>query len=141
MADVHSPAVRSRNMSAVRSKGNKSTESRFIQILREAKIVGWRRNWPVYGNPDFVFRKQQVAVFLDGCFWHGCPRGCRNIPSTNRVFWNRKIAANRRRDRVVNRTLKAAGWLVVRFWEHSLRTDLNDVLRRLRTALQESQCA
>lgn len=135
MADVHTQAVRARNMSAVRSCGNQSTEERFRALLRHSQIIGWRRGAKVFGKPDFVFRAQRVAVFLDGCFWHGCPRGCRNIPATNRRFWEEKIEANRRRDRVVNRSLRARGWSVIRIWEHALRADPNGVIRRLHAAL------
>lgn len=135
MADVHSRAVRSRNMSAVRSRGNHSTEEFFCALLRIAKITGWRRRTAVYGKPDFVFRAHLVAVFLDGCFWHGCPRGCRSIPATNREFWEKKIESNRRRDRRVNRVLKAAGWSVIRIWEHALRTDPSGVIQRVRAVL------
>jgi DNA mismatch endonuclease (patch repair protein) len=127
-------------MSAVRSRGNQSTEGRFRALLRLSDITGWRRKTTVYGKPDFVFWSHRVAVFLDGCFWHGCPRGCRNIPATNREFWEEKIESNRRRDKDVNRVLKAAGWSVIRVWEHALRTDPNGVIRRLRAALQQPSC-
>ena len=71
-------------------------------------------------RPDFVFRAARLAVFVDGCFWHGCPRhGTR--PKGNAAFWRRKFAANRARDRRVNRALRRAGWRVLRIWEHTLR--------------------
>ena len=68
---------------------------------------------------DFIFPKLKVAVFVDGCFWHGCPQHC-NQPANHRAFWRRKLAANKERDRKVNRSLRAAGWRVVRVWEHEL---------------------
>ncbi len=70
-------------------------------------------------RPDFVFPKLRLAVFVDGCFWHGCPRHATK-PRHNAAFWRRKLAANRTRDRRVNRTLRAAGWRVLRIWEHEL---------------------
>jgi len=74
---------------------------------------------PVTVRPDFVFRELRVAVFVDGCFWHGCPR-CYIRPGQNRKFWDAKHATNKERDRKVNRALKAAGWTVLRLWEHEL---------------------
>ena len=70
-------------------------------------------------RPDFVFRKARVAVFVDGCFWHGCPKHCK-LPVNNRAFWRRKLAVNRARDRLVTRSLRRLGWRVIRLWEHEL---------------------
>lgn len=72
MADVFSKHKRSQIMAAIRSRGNKDTELKLASILRAARITGWRRNQPLSGHPDFVFRSQRVAIFVDGCFWHGC---------------------------------------------------------------------
>ena len=119
MADVFTKAKRSAVMACIRSSGNKSTEIALARLLRSAGITGWRRHRHVIGKPDFVFRKQRVAVFVDGCFWHGCPEhGAR--PKTNASFWRRKIARNRARDREVNRLLRAKEWRVFRIWEHEL---------------------
>jgi len=71
------------------------------------------------GKPDFVFPDQRLAVFVDGCFWHGCPLHGTN-PATNREFWSEKITRNRQRDREVNRALRALGWRILRIWEHEL---------------------
>ena len=88
----------------------------------------------LFGKPDFTFRAQRVAVFVDGCFWHGCPKhGTR--PRHNRAFWQRKLSGNRARDRKVNRALRAQGWRVVRIWEHDLRNGAR-LLGRLRRALR-----
>ena len=77
----------------------------------------------------------KVAVFIDGCFWHGCPRHATQ-PRTNAMFWRKKIARNRARDRQVNRLLRAKGWKVVRVWEHALkRKDEAKLIRRLRLVL------
>ncbi len=106
-------------MSKVRSKGNASTEQRFIALLRAHGLTGWRRSIPLLGKPDFVFRAERVAVFVDGCFWHGCPRHGRT-PKTRVEFWTPKLARNKARDRFVSRTLRAAGWKVLRVWECAL---------------------
>jgi DNA mismatch endonuclease (patch repair protein) len=74
-------------------------------------------------RPDFVFRTQRLAVFVDGCFWHGCPRHA-TWPRQNAKFWREKILRNRTRDRLVTRTLRAHGWTVLRLWEHELPSSL-----------------
>ena len=77
MADVFDSKKRSDIMSKVRSNNNKSTELALIKFFKENKITGWKRNYPVKGHPDFVFLDKKIAVFVDGCFWHG--HDCRNI--------------------------------------------------------------
>lgn len=86
-------------------------------------------------RPDFVFRTQRVAVFVDGCFWHGCPtHGTR--PRQHRKFWDEKIARNRQRDRLVTRALRQSGWTVLRLWECALAKKRQaHTLARLRRAL------
>ena len=74
-------------------------------------------------------QKSGVAVFVDGCFWHGCPKHS-TVPATNRAFWKRKLTANKLRDRLVSRTLRRMGWRVVRIWEHDLRKP-GPVLRKI----------
>jgi DNA mismatch endonuclease (patch repair protein) len=120
MADVFSKAKRSEVMSRIRPRGNKGTELALMAFFRAHGHTGWRRGRPLFGKPDFVFRKNKVALFVDGCFWHGCPKhGTR--PKTNAGFWNEKLRRNIARDRLVNRTLREAGWRVVRIWEHELQ--------------------
>lgn len=134
--DGTTTAERSKVMSAVRSKMNRSTELRLVSLLRAYKVVGWRRHLPLLGHPDFTFRRERVVVFVDGCFWHGCPQ-CYKAPRTNQEFWARKVAINRARDRHVTSWLRANGWRVVRIWEHSLREDAK-VVRRIQRALNLS---
>lgn len=120
MADVFSKQKRSEIMSRVRGKENKATELKLISLFREHGIKGWRRNYPLFGKPDFVFPKERVTVFVDGEFWHGHPTRAK-IPEDNREFWEKKIARNKARDREVNRTLRTKNWVVVRIWQHELR--------------------
>src|SRR6266446_5865362 len=117
--DRVSREVRSRNMAAVRSKGNRSTEVTLGRLLWASGLRGYRKHWAVDGRPDFAWPSLRVAVFVDGCFWHGCTRHS-SMPRSNRPFWAKKLAANKARDRLVNRTLRRAGWRVVRIWEHDL---------------------
>ena len=107
-------------MSRIKGKGNKDTELVMIQILRKNHISGWRRNQALLGKPDFVFPKQKIALFVDGCFWHGCPKHS-NMPKNNREFWAKKLQANKDRDKFVNRELCRLGWRVIRVWEHELK--------------------
>lgn len=137
MADVFAAEKRSEIMSRVRGAGNAATELRFVHLLRSAGIAGWRRKVKLFGKPDFVFREQRVCVFLDGCFWHGCSLHW-TCPDTNRVFWLRKISANRRRDRLVANRLRRAGWTVMRVWQHELKEPVK-VMKRLRSALAKGQ--
>ena len=135
MPDVFTKAKRSEVMSRIRGRGNKETELALASLLRRHRIRGWRRQQPVFGKPDFVFRSARVAVFVDGCFWHGCPKHS-NIPANNRAFWTRKLAANKARDQRVNRTLGKEGWRVVRIWEHDLVKRSEACIRRVQAALE-----
>ena len=118
-------------MALVRGTGNKKTELRLIQILRSNGIRGWRRGSKLPGKPDFDFSKLKTAVFVDGCFWHGCPKHA-TWPKNRAAFWLAKITGNKARDRKVNRLLRAKGWMVLRIWEHELRrTNEARLLRRL----------
>ncbi len=119
MPDVFTKAKRSAVMSLIRSRGNRATELRLIALMREHGITGWRRNAPVFGKPDFVFRAAKLAVFVDGCFWHGCPRHATK-PATRAAWWAAKLGRNAQRDRTVTRTLRKAGWRVLRVWECAL---------------------
>ena len=120
MADVFDKQKRSDIMSKVRSKGNKSTELRLIKLFNANQIIGWRRNYPVRGKPDFVFIKQRVAIFIDGCFWHG--HDCRNTrPSDNAEYWQNKRERNMKRDKIITELFEQRGWRVLRIWECELK--------------------
>lgn len=119
MADVFTKEKRSEVMSRIRGKGNKDTEVALAKLFRANGISGWRRHYPITGRPDFAFPKLKLAVFVDGCFWHGCPKhGVQ--PKGNKEFWTTKLEANKARDRKVTRLLRANGWSVLRIWEHHL---------------------
>jgi DNA mismatch endonuclease, patch repair protein len=160
MPDVFTKAKRSEVMSRIRSRGNQATELALVKLLRRHKITGWRRhvqlriandelrmpknaagirkskfetrNFKV--RPDFVFPKQRLVVFVDGCFWHGCPRHATR-PKTNAAFWRRKLAVNRDRDRLVSRILRAFHCQVVRIWECDLQKRPQWCLRKIQKCL------
>ena len=135
MADVFSTRKRSKVMSRIRSRGNRDTEVVLAKLFRRQQITGWRRNYKVFGKPDFVFLKLRLAVFVDGCFWHCCPvHGTQ--PKSNHSFWKKKFANNQARARLVNRTLRSGGWRVLRIWEHELvRKNETRLLRRIQRAI------
>ena len=128
VADIWSKKKRSEVMSRIRGKGNQKTEIRLAMLLRKAGIWGWRRHLPIPGRPDFSFRKKKVAVFVDGCFWHGCPR-CFRLPKQNRAFWKAKIEGNRKRDLSVNGRLRRLGWKVIRIRECHLKHSVRVVVK------------
>ena len=135
MPDVFTKTKRSEVMSRIRSHGNRDTELVLAKIFRAHGFTGWRRRQPVFGKPDFIFRAAKLAVFVDGCFWHGCPLHCR-MPQGNRAFWRQKLARNRARDRLVTRTLRQRGWRVLRIWEHALaRKNQSRLVKRLQPLL------
>lgn len=135
MADVFEAQKRSEIMSRVTSSENRATELRLIRIFRTHRITGWRRKLSLFGRPDFVFPKSRLVVFVDGCFWHGCPRHG-SIPATNSQFWQQKLERNKARDRLVNGRLRALGWRIVRIWQHDLTKPTKVVSRISRRLLR-----
>ena len=129
---------RSEVMAAIRSKGNVATEIRLMGMLRGGGIKGWRRNQRLPGSPDFVFWRERLAVFVDGCFWHGCRWHCR-MPKTRAGFWKKKISRNKARDKEVGKILRRKGWRVFRIWEHSLQAGVVVVVKRMRLELRRAR--
>lgn len=97
----------------------------------------YRLNLKLFGKPDLVFTKQRLVVFVDGCFWHGCP-ACKNIPKTNYDFWQAKIFKNVNRDAEVTAVLQADQWRVLRFWEHEIKRELYRVVNEISAALDQA---
>ena len=129
MTDVFDKEKRSDIMKHVRSKGNKTTELRMIEVFKALGITGWRRHYQVKGHPDFVFLQKRVAVFVDGCFWHG--HDCRNTrPSDNAVYWDKKRQRNIEHDKIVTDMFEKRGWTVIRIWECELKKKNTDKLNQ-----------
>jgi len=123
-------------MRAIRSSGNRTTEQKLVSLMRASSLTGWHlhpRGFP--GNPDLMVKEKRVAVFVDGCFWHGCPT-CGHIPNTNRRYWKEKLARNKARDRRVGRKLRSEGIRVLRIWECQLRRNQDSCLKRIARAIQ-----
>lgn len=142
MTDVFTKAKRSEVMSKIKGRGNRGTELKFVSLLKAHRITGWRRHLAIpiveptrvdgahnvaskrrksTVRPDFVFRAERVVVFIDGCFWHGCPKHA-VWPKSNASFWAEKLSANRQRDQLVTRCLRRLRWKVLRIWEHDLQS-------------------
>ena len=122
MADVFTKEQRSNVMRQVKSSSNKSTELKLIAFFKMNNIKGWRRNYKLFGKPDFTFRQSKIVVFVDGCFWHG--HNCRNThPKNNANYWKKKLERNMERDKEVNMTLRNKGWKVIRIWECELKDE------------------
>lgn len=137
--DLLRPEQRSRNMAAIRSRGNKTTEGALRFRLVRAGIRGWSLcRGDLLGKPDFVFSVERVVIFVDGCYWHGCPR-CYRRPTSNTSYWAAKFSRNKRRDRTVTRSLRSDGWNVVRIWEHEVEKHPDRVVRRIRLLLLSRQ--
>ena len=174
MPDVFTKRKRSEVMARIRGRGNKGTEGALAKLLRKYRINGWRsqqviriddkerrarRSRPTNIRTDFIFRRQRIAVFVDGCFWHGCPKHCSPLKwirkssmverakttrsldklgmtgrgrRTGKEYWRAKLAGNKARDRAVNRMLRRHGWHVVRIWEHELKKRMKDECRRMK---------
>lgn len=131
MSDVFSKRKRSEIMRSIRGRGNRSTEGRLRYRLVAAGISGWcLHDGNTAGRPDFSFPSRKVAVFVDGCFWHGC-KSCRTVPQTNRDFWKNKILANKKRDKTTSIALKKSGWKAIRFWEHEVQHQPDRCLKKI----------
>ena len=122
-------------MRAVKSRNTKSTELTLVKLFKENGITGWRRTYPVKGHPDFVFLDKRVAIFVDGCFWHG--HDCRNTrPSANAEYWQKKRERNIKHDREVTAAFESRGWTVLRIWECELKKkSQKDTIERIKNVL------
>jgi len=128
-------------MSRVRSSGS--------AIERELGLALWkagfryRKQYPIFGKPDFVLVSPKVAIFCDSEFWHGYRWGKKAKSSfkTNRDYWYKKIERNRARDRRVSRELQRAGWTVLRFWEHEITSNIDKCVHRVRQSVDARQAS
>lgn len=122
---------RSKAMGAIKSRGNRTTEVPFRLALVRRRIRGWKMHFGIGGaRPDFYFPDYKLAVFIDGCFWHGCPK-CGHTPKTNTSFWRKKIELNKQRDCRDCLSLKMSGIQVQRFWEHEILNNVNNCIEAL----------
>lgn len=127
------PPLRSKIMGAIRGKNNKSTELKLRMALVKAGIKGWVLHpSDIFGKPDIFFVKEKLAIFVDGCFWHGC-KSCGHIPKTRSAFWRAKIERNQARATLVKSNLRRQSIKVLRIWEHALskNSKIKDLVRAI----------
>lgn len=135
MPDKHTKAQRSYNMSRIRASNTKP-ELALRKALWASGLRYRTSNNQFLGKPDLTFRKEKLAIFVDGCFWHKCPQHFIR-PKNNKAYWNKKILSNVKRDQRINQELVAQGWRILRFWEHELEMDLADVIKRVSLELKK----
>ncbi len=128
------PEHRRKNMQNIRSF-NTQMEI-FVRSALHKKGYRFRKNVKnIFGKPDIVFPKKKIAVFLDSCFWHSCPYHS-NIPATNKTYWIPKLIRNKERAKEVNKYLRKNGWTVLRFWEHQVKNQFDDVIKKITVKLK-----
>lgn len=118
---------RSEIMKAVKSYDSK-IEVTFRKSLWKFGFRYRKNAGSYFGKPDIVLKKHKTVIFIDSCFWHGCPEHLR-MPSSNRDYWVKKIEKNKNRDLQVNKHYHDRGWAVLRIWEHDLVRDLEGTVR------------
>lgn len=133
--DVLTKSQRSYNMSQIRAKNTKP-EIKLRKALFQKGLRGYKIHYNLHGKPDIVFTKYKIAVFIDGCFWHKCPK-CFVKPKTKKSYWLKKIENNKKRDKLVNEKLKNEGWLVLRFWEHQIEKEIDNVVKNIQLKLEK----
>ncbi len=122
-------------MSRIRAKDT-GPELLARTVLRKAGFTGYRLHYAkAPGRPDITFVGRRIAVFVHGCFWHGCPYCTPRLPKSNREFWTRKVSTNQARDRRKANALRHAGWHVHTVWECRLRHAPEQAMSRVLKAL------
>ncbi|OQX22701.1 MAG: very short patch repair endonuclease [Candidatus Altiarchaeales archaeon A3] len=129
MADVLTKKQRSFNMSQIKSKDTKP-EIKIRKQLYKKGIRGYRVHYKLFGKPDIVFPAKKIVIFIDGCFWHKCPK-CFIESETRKEFWMKKIEGNVDRDHKVKVKLKKEGWTVLRYWEHEIKKSPEQVALKI----------
>ena len=130
-------AQRRKNMQNIHSTGTKP-ERIIMRALRQSGMYFASHVSSLLGKPDIVFRRKQIAIFIDSDFWHGHPKRF-IMPATNRKYWKGKIAGNKARDKLAERELRLNGWKVLRFWEYDITHKLDKVIRKIILTLETAK--
>lgn len=128
-------AQRSKCMSHIKRRDTK-VEVIFRKAIWNQGIRGYRIDVNLPGRPDIYFPRYEIAVFIDGCFWHKCPE-CYSEPKSNKEYWLPKIERNASRDRINEEKLNDLGIIVIRFWEHEIKKDLDKTIAKFNNLLTE----
>ena len=130
MVDHLSPEKRKKVMSSIRSKDTRPE----LLLWEQVDHRGLRRYPKIHGNPDIGNKSRKIAVFVDGCFWHGCPI-CYKPPTTRTEYWSNKLKRNVANDERINNTLRISGFKVLRFWEHEVLKDARACVQKINEVL------
>lgn len=130
MADKLSPEQRSELMGRVRQRGTALELLLRKELWNSGIRYRLKTKEKLPGSPDIVFSRARVAVFVDGCFWHGCPLHG-TLSKSNPEFWSKKISRNKERDAEVDKKLSALGWRSIRFWEHDLKKNMAECIKKI----------
>ena len=133
MTDTLTRVQRSRLMSRIRDRDTKP-ELEIRRRLFASGMRGYRLRPKLPGKPDIVYSRAKLAIFIDGCFWHGCPR-CYTRPATRQRYWDNKLAENVSRDKVIDSSLKEMGWKTLHFWEHDVKKTPERIVKRVKISL------
>lgn len=125
MADTISKEQRSKNMKAIRSQSE--LENLFSKYLWNQGLRFRKNVRKLKGSPDIAIQKYKIVIFVDSCFWHGCPLHFKR-PKSNQEFWDKKITRNRERDKEVNEYYIQQGWNIRRIWEHEIKKNLETTI-------------
>lgn len=136
MVDVLKPEQRSYCMSQIKGSDTKPELSLRKELWHRG--LRYRLHTKLPGRPDLLFLRERVAVFVDGCFWHGCPKHSTR-PQSNQSFWDKKLSRNIERDREVTDILKTDGFTVLRFWEHEIKQDMEGVIFTIESTLMRNR--
>jgi len=129
--DTVSKKQRSYIMSQIRGTKTKP------ELIVKENVDGRKLRYQPKGipeRPDFANKTKKVAVFIDGCFWHKCPR-CYKPPKSNKKYWKAKVERNTKRDKAVTRKMRKDGWIVLRFWEHQVKENEPHVIKKINKQL------
>lgn len=132
--DVHNAEQRSKNMAAIKSTGTKAE----VLLGKAMWSIGLRyrkNNKTVFGKPDFTFKKQKIAIFVDSEFFHGKDWETKKKPQNNADFWEKKISRNIVRDEEVNKYLTENGWIVIRFWSNQVAKNLDKCIKIIQSKI------
>lgn len=137
--DIRSPKPKNANVSRVMSS-NKAKNSKPEMILRKSLWAEGIRGYRLYpktlpGRPDVTFPLAQVAVFVNGCFWHRCPHCNYDLPKHNSTFWNEKFNKNVERDKKKTLALQELGWRTITIWECEVRSNIQKQIERIKTLI------
>jgi DNA mismatch endonuclease (patch repair protein) len=136
MTDNLKPEDRKKTMQAVKGKGTR-LEKHLFAMLAGMRVKGWRKNAvDIEGKPDVAFPDKKLAIFIDGCFWHGCPVCNRKLPETNHEYWVKKIKRNVELAKIHNQKLTNEGWVIIRIWEHEIKDE--EAMYKIRIRVKEA---